>query len=322
MEIEHLRELVKDDLEAVNALILETMKSPSRLINEIADHVIHSGGKRLRPLLVLLASRACLYQGKDHVMLATMVEFFHTATLLHDDVVDESTLRRGRETANQIWGNKASVLVGDYLFTKYLQLMVEVGDIEIIQLLIGIAPQMGCGEIQQFDNLGNTEMSVGDYFDHIRAKTSLLFAASSTMGAMISKAGEGIKKAMYAYGLHLGNAFQLIDDALDYCSDAKTLGKNIGDDLASGKATLPLLHALKYCDSKQQLIIRSSLEEGSRHHLPEILETLKETQSIEYTRSLAAKEMDQAITALQILPDSVYKNGLMDLAQYVIHRNY
>ncbi|MGL5742368.1 MAG: polyprenyl synthetase family protein [Legionella sp.] len=322
MGIDDLRALVSEDFEAVNALIIETIKSPIRLIDDIATHVIQSGGKRLRCLLVLLASRACAYKGKDHIMLAAMIEFFHTATLLHDDVIDDSSLRRGRETANKIWGNKASILVGDYLFTKYLELMVDVGDIDIIQLLIGIAPQMGCGEIQQFSNRHNTSLTTEEYFEVIRAKTALLFAASAAMGALISKSGQAEQKAMYAYGLHLGNAFQLIDDVLDYCSDAKMIGKNIGDDLASGKITLPLLHALQYGTKKQQEKIRESIEQGILHNLPEILDALAETKAIEYTRDIATKEANFAIAALEILPDSVYKNALVALAQYVVHREH
>ncbi|KTD11929.1 octaprenyl-diphosphate synthase [Legionella gratiana] len=322
MGIDHLRDLVSEDFEAVNHLIIETIKSPIQLIDDIAHHVIQSGGKRLRCLLVLLASRTCGYEGKEHIMLAAMIEFFHTATLLHDDVIDDSTLRRGRETANKIWGNKASILVGDYLFTKYLELMVEVGDIDIIQLLIGIAPQMGCGEIQQFSNRHNSNLSVEEYFDMIRAKTALLFAASATMGALISKSNHEIQKAMYSYGLHLGNAFQLIDDALDYCSDAQTIGKNIGDDLATGKITLPLLQALKHGTAEQQLKIRESLEQGTLLHLPSILDAIAETKAIEYTRDIADKEADFAIDALSILPDSEYKSALEELARYVVHRKH
>jgi octaprenyl-diphosphate synthase len=322
MQIDRLRALVSDDFERVNSLIIETIKSPVRMVNDIAHHVIDSGGKRLRPMLVLLASHACQYQGTSHIMLATMIEFFHMATLLHDDVIDESKLRRGRETAHTIWGNKASILVGDYLLTKYLQLMVEVGDIDIIQLLIGIAPQIGCGELQQFSNRCNTSITVDEYFDVIRSKTSLLFAASATIAAMISKSNAPTQKAMYTYGLHLGNAFQLIDDALDYCSDAQIIGKNIGDDLVNGKVTLPLLHAVTYGSPAQQLKIKESLEQGTLLHLPEILETLAETNAIEYTRSIAASEIDYAISALQVLPDSIYKRALEDLAYYSLHRNY
>ena len=322
MEIDHLRSLVSDDFAAVNALIINKIQSQISLIDDLTNHIVRSGGKRLRPLLVLLTSHACGYKGKDHITLATMVEFFHTATLLHDDVVDESTLRRGRETANEIWGSKASILVGDYLFTQYMQLMIDVGDLDIMRLLAGIAHQIGCGEIQQLANRHNTALTVDEYFDVIRAKTSLLFAASSSLGALISKADESVQQGLYNYGLHLGNAFQLIDDALDYCSDAKTIGKNIGDDLADGKATLPLLHVLKHGTAAQKLTVKKSLEQGTLQYLPEILEAVAATKAIDYTRSFAATEVDSAISALQILPDSVYKQALTDLAHYAINRNH
>lgn len=322
MKIEDLRAFVRDDLDAVNALFLQKVQSPVSLIDQVSRHIIHSGGKRLRPLLVLLASRACNYRGQEHITLATMIEFFHTATLLHDDVIDESALRRGRQTANTIWGNKACILVGDYLFTQYLQLMVEVGDIEIIQLLIGIAPQMGCGEIQQFSNRHNTNLTTEEYFDVIRSKTSLLFAASATMGALISKAETSLQKALYAYGLHLGNAFQLIDDALDYCSATQTIGKNIGDDLIDGKITLPLLHTIKHGTPQQQQQIHQSLEQGSLEYLPDILKAMTETNAIEYTKAIAAQEVKLAVAKLEVLPDSVYKTALIGLAQYALDRDY
>ncbi len=322
MDIDHLRSLVSEDFDAVNALIIERIQSPVPLINDIASHIIQSGGKRLRPLLVLLVSHACRYKGKDHIKLAAMVEFFHTATLLHDDVVDDSLLRRGNETSNKIWGNKASILVGDYLFTKYLQLMVDVGNIDIIQLLVGIAPQMGCGEIQEFSNRNNMTLTEEDYFDVIRSKTSLFFAASSTVGALISKVDTPIQKSLYAYGIHLGNAFQLIDDALDYCSNAKTLGKDIGSDLACGKVTLPLLHVIKHGTKEQQIKIKESLEQGSSNYLPDILQAIEETKAIEYTRSIACREVDSAISTLQILPDSIYKDALVAFSHYAIDRNF
>ena len=322
MEIHHLRALVSDDFEAVNALIINKIQSQITLIDDLSNHIVRSGGKRLRPLLVLLASHACGYKGKDHIILAAMVEFFHTATLLHDDVVDESKLRRGRETANEIWGSKASILVGDYLFTQYMQLMIDVGDIEIMKLLANIANQIGCGEIQQLSNRHNTELTMDEYFEVIRAKTSLLFAASSSLGALINRAGHQIQEGLYNYGLHLGNAFQLIDDALDYCSDAETIGKNIGDDLADGKATLPLLHVLKHGTPAQQLKVRESLIQGTLQYLPEILDAVTATKAIDYTRSIAATEIDRAISAVQILPDSVYKDALIELAQYAIIRDH
>lgn len=322
MNIHHLRALVNEDFEAVNALIIDKIQSQITLIDDLASHIVRSGGKRLRPLLVLLASHACGYKGKDHITLAAMVEFFHTATLLHDDVIDESTLRRGQETANEIWGSKASILVGDYLFTQYMQLMIDVGDLDIMRLLAGISHQIGCGEIQQLVNRHNTTLTVEEYFEVIHAKTSLLFAASSTLGAKISHANEAIEKSLYNYGLHLGNAFQLIDDALDYCSDAQTIGKNIGDDLADGKATLPLIHALQHGTDQQKATITKSLEQGTLEYLPEILAAVESVKAIDYTRSVAATEVDRAISALQILPESVYKNALVELAQYAINRDH
>ncbi len=322
MEIHHLRDLVSEDFTAVNALIIEKIHSHISLIDDLANHIVSSGGKRLRPLLVLLSSYACGYKGKDHITLAAMVEFFHTATLLHDDVVDESTLRRGQETANEIWGSKASILVGDYLFTQYMQMMIDVGDLDIMRLLAGISHQIGCGEIKQLANRHNSALTIDEYFDVIRAKTSLLFAASSSLGALVNKADETVQKGLYDYGLHLGNAFQLIDDALDYCSDAQTIGKNIGDDLADGKATLPLIHALKHCTSEQQLKIKQSLEKGTLQYLPEILDAVAATKAIDYTRSIAAIEVDLAISALQVLPASKYKDALAELAKYAIHRDH
>lgn len=323
MSIHHSKLLVSDDFEAMNRLIVEKIQAQNNnLIDNLANHIIQSGGKRLRPLLVLLSSQACHYQGQNHILLAAMIEFFHTATLLHDDVVDESTLRRGQQTAHGIWGSKASILVGDYLFTLYMQLMTTVGDLSIMTLLTDIANQIACGEIQQLSNRHNDNPNIDDYYAVIRAKTSLLFAASTAIGAMIAKADPAIIQDLYAYGLHLGNAFQLIDDALDYCSDAKTIGKNIGDDLADGKATLPLLYALQHSTPIQQQKIRTSLAEGTLNHLPAILEAIAETDAITYTKNIARQEMEQALDALVVLPESNYKYALIDIAHYAIERNH
>lgn len=322
MDISHLRVLVSEDFAEVTSLINAKTQSQINLIEDLANHIIKSGGKRIRPLIVLLSSHACGYKGKHHISLAAMIEFFHTATLLHDDVIDESKLRRGRETANEIWGSKASILVGDYLFSQYMQLLINVGDLKIMQLLTDISLQIGCGEIQQHANRHNSALTVEAYYEVIRAKTSLLFAASSSVGAMISQTSTDVQKALYDYGLHVGNAFQLIDDALDYCSDAQTIGKNIGDDLADGKATLPLIYALKHATPTQQTQIKDSLKQGTLEHLPEILETLAATKAIDYTQKAAAKEVELAISTLQILPNSVYKKALTDLAQYAISREH
>jgi len=320
--IHHLRTLVRDDFDAVNALIVANIQSEISLLEELANHIIKSGGKHLRPLLLLLSSHACGYQGKEHIKLAAMIEFFHTATLLHDDVIDESTLRRGKKTAHAIWGSKASILVGDYLFTQYMQLMISVGNLKIMRILTDMTHQIGCGEIKQLANRHNPSLTMSDYFDVIHAKTSLLFAASSRLGALVCEADTTIEEGLHAYGLHLGNAFQLIDDALDYCSDAQTMGKNIGDDLADGKATMPLLYALQQGSPAQQKQIKQALIEGSLQHLPEILDALKATGAIEYTRTRAAEEADKAISALQALPCSKYKDALVTLAEYAISRDH
>ncbi|MBI2786325.1 MAG: polyprenyl synthetase family protein [Legionella longbeachae] len=322
MAIDSIRALVSDDFNAVNTLIINKIESQIGLIDDMSHHMIESGGKRLRPLLVLLTSNACGYQGKEHIMLAAMVEFFHTATLLHDDVVDESTLRRGRQTANNIWGSKASILVGDYLFTQSIELMVDTGNSEVLKLFANTALEISCGEVKQLTNRHNSALTFDEYFEVIRAKTALLFAAAACIGPMISNSSKEIQDALYAYGLHLGNAFQLIDDALDYCSDAKTIGKNIGDDLADGKATLPLIHALQHGTELQKQQIRDSLKQGSLDYLSEILIALDETKAIDHTKKIAAQEIDAALSNLMILPDSKYKQALIDLAHFALQRSY
>lgn len=322
MTVNRLRALVQDDFTAVNQLIIHKIQSQVGLIDDLSHHIIESGGKRLRPLLVLLASHACGYKGDQHIGLAAMIEFFHTATLLHDDVVDDSTLRRGRQTANSIWGSKASILVGDYLITQSLQLMVEAGNFEILKLIAQMSNEITCGEVKQLANRHNPALTFHEYFEVIRAKTALLFASAACIGGILSDSSTEIRNGVYAYGLHLGNAFQLIDDALDYCSDAKTLGKNIGDDLADGKTTLPLIHALRHGTTTQREQIHISLTKGSLDFLPEILQAIEDTQAIEYTKKIAAEEIDKAITALNPLPDSIYKTALNDLALFAIERKH
>ncbi|MCW8398841.1 polyprenyl synthetase family protein [Legionella sp. PATHC038] len=322
MSIDSIRTLVSDDFDAVNALIINKIESQIGLIDDMSHHIIESGGKRLRPLLVLLASNACGYQGREHITLAAMVEFFHTATLLHDDVIDESTLRRGRQTANDIWGSKASILVGDYLFTQSIELIVDSGNPEVLKLFAKTALEISCGEVKQLSNRHNPTLTFDEYFDVIRAKTALLFAAAACIGPIISNASKEMQDSLYAYGLHLGNAFQLIDDALDYCSDAKTIGKNIGDDLADGKATLPLIHALQHGTELQKQQIIESLKKGSLDFLPDILVALEETKAIAYTKNIAAQEVDKALSSLVILPDSKYKEALINLAQFALQRSY
>lgn len=322
MAIDSIRALVSDDFNAVNDLIVHKIESQIGLIEDMSHYIIESGGKRLRPLLVLLASRACGYVGEEHIILAAMVEFFHTATLLHDDVIDDSTLRRGRQTANNIWGNKASILVGDYLFTQSIELMVDSGNSDVLKLFANTALEISCGEVKQLSNRHNPTLTFTEYFEVIRAKTALLFAAAACIGPMISNSSKEMQNSLYSYGLHLGNAFQLIDDALDYCSDAKTIGKNIGDDLADGKATLPLIHALEHGTELQKKHIKESLELGSLDFLPEILVALEETEAIEHTKKIAAKEIASAQSFLMNCPNSRYKEALIDLAQFALQRNH
>lgn len=322
MTVDRLRKLVNEDFDAVNQLIIGNIQSQIGLIEDLSHHIIESGGKRLRPLLVLLTSHACNYQGKDHIILAAMIEFFHTATLLHDDVVDESTLRRGRETANEIWGSKASILVGDYLFTHSVQLMVSVSNWDIIRLLSDTSHQISCSEVKQLVNRHNAALSIEDYLEVIRGKTALLFATAAALGGHLSHADKTVKEGLYEYGLHLGNAFQLVDDILDYSANTETIGKNIGDDLADGKATMPLIYAFQKSNLAQQNMIEKSLREGDLTKMDEILATIKTTKAIEYTQDFATNEINQALNALQVLPESPYKQALKDLAHFAIERKH
>lgn len=251
-----------------------------------------------------------------------MVEFLHTATLLHDDVIDESGMRRGRETANKIWGDKVSILVGDYLFTQYVQLMIDFNNMKINQLMTDTAFEISFGELKQHNNRHRAQLTENEYYDVIRAKTSKLFAASSCVPAILHNQPDAVQKGMYDYGWHLGTAFQLIDDALDYCGNATVFGKNIGDDLAYGTPTLPLIYALKHGSNTQQQQILHTLEHGGLDHLPDILRTIEETKAIEYTKQVAATEVDRAISALNVIPDSEYKEALVQLAHYSLSRDH
>ncbi|NBX84412.1 MAG: octaprenyl diphosphate synthase [Gammaproteobacteria bacterium] len=322
MAIQDIRILVKDELSQVNALIHQQVAFQHPLIAQMTQHLLDGGGKQLRPLLLLLTSKAFDYTGNQNIDLAAMIEFFHTATLLHDDVIDESKLRRGKETAHEIWGNKASVLVGDYLFTLHTQLLLKTRNFDILDLMTRIANQIGFGEIKQLMNRHQADLSIQDYFDVIEAKTSLLFAASASIGAIIAGQNAKTAECLYQYGLHLGNAFQLIDDALDYCSDTQTIGKNVGDDLADGKATLPVLHALEHGTTAQQEMIRKSLQGGLRENLPDILTAIKDTGAIAFTQETAEKESKAAIICLEILPESKFKDALIELAKFSVIRQH
>lgn len=322
MDIVAIRGPVADDMNAVDGLILERLKSDVALVNQLGYYIINAGGKRLRPLLVLLAARALGYEGQHHVTLAAVVEFIHTATLLHDDVVDASTLRRGRETANALFGNEASVLVGDYLYSRAFQMMTGVGLMRVMEILSDATNVIAEGEVMQLMNCRDPDTTEARYLDVIRCKTAKLFEAAAELGAVLAGAGESEIKAMVAYGLHLGNAFQLIDDALDYSSSSAELGKNIGDDLAEGKPTLPLIYAQAHGSAEQKAAIRHAIEHGGLEQLEIIQQAIASTGAIDYTARLADNEVENAVSALQEIPPSPFRDALENLAKFSVIRRF
>ncbi len=322
MDYEAIKALARDDLQAVNREIEVRLQSDVVLINQMGSYIIHSGGKRLRPVLVLLGSRAFGYEGSAHVRLAAIIEFIHTATLLHDDVVDASEMRRGHITANTIWGNEASVLVGDFLYSRAFEMMVEVGSMRVMEILAHTTNTIAKGEVMQLLNCHDPETTEESYIEVIRSKTAKLFQAAAQLSAVISNQNQTVEQAMAAYGMHLGTAFQLIDDVLDYGRDNHDLGKNIGDDLAEGKPTLPLIYTLRQGNNRQRELIRAAIEEGGLAQIDEVMDAIESTGSITYTARRAEDEASRAIAALAAIPDSPYKQALLDLAQFSAHRNY
>ncbi|HEY5958908.1 MAG TPA: octaprenyl diphosphate synthase, partial [Polyangiaceae bacterium] len=292
------------------------------LINQISHYIINSGGKRMRPVLVLLSSRAFGYEGTDHHELAAVIEFIHTATLLHDDVVDASELRRGRDTANAVWGNEASVLVGDFLYSRAFQMMVSVQNMRVMEILAQATNTIAEGEVKQLLNIHNAETTEEVYLDVIRSKTAKLFESAAQLGAVLAGRPAEEEQALAAYGMYLGTAFQLIDDALDYSSTAEELGKNIGDDLAEGKPTLPLLYTMHNGNEEQRALIRSVIEEGGKDRINEVIAAIESTGAIAYTSRSAQIEADKAIAQLAILPDSPYKEALVTLARFAVSRSH
>lgn len=330
MFIHQLRDFIHNDMNAVNAVIRENLYSDVVLVRQISDYIIQSGGKRLRPILVLLAAGALNYQGQDHYKLAAVVEFIHTATLLHDDVVDESTLRRGRSTANAVFGNAASVLVGDFLYSRAFQMMVSVENMRVMQILADATNTIAEGEVLQLLNCHDPDVDEKRYLQVIHYKTAKLFEASTQLGAVLAHASPEQETALSAYGRHVGAAFQLVDDILDYSGNHTEIGKNLGDDLAEGKPTLPLIHVLKNGNATQVALVRQVIEQGGA--LPEqseecfqqtfaaILEAIQETGALEYTRAQAQKEADLACAAILDLPASTHKTFLLQLAQFSVER--
>lgn len=322
MDIEPIRAPVADDLRAVDALIRQQLHSEVTLINQLAGYIIDGGGKRLRPITVLLAARACGYTGNDHIGAAAIVEFIHTATLLHDDVVDESTLRRGRETANAIWGNPASVLVGDFLYSRSFQMMVGIGSIRLMEIMADTTNAIAEGEVMQLLNCHDPDTTEERYMAVIHCKTAKLFEAAARLGAVLAGWPRDKELALGRYGLHLGMAFQLIDDILDYRASSAELGKNIGDDLAEGKPTLPLIYALRHGAPEEAQIIRAAIEQGGLDHLDLVTRTIESTGALDYTARLAVREAEQAITNLATLPDSPAKDALASMVRFAVNRRY
>ena len=311
---------VKADFEQLNSMVIENLDSRVPLVEEIADYLVDSGGKRLRPLLTLLSAKLFGYQGNDHITLATVIEFLHTAMLLHDDVVDESDLRRGKKTANVKWGNAPSVLVGDFLHSRAFELMVEVGNMEIMAVLSRSTNVISEGEVQQLCHIRNPKTSENQYMEIITRKTATLFQAAAQTGAIIAEATKSEIEAIGNYALHLGIAFQLMDDNLDYFGHSDALGKNVGDDFAEGKVTLPIIAAIRNGSPEQVGFLEEAVLKGGVEDLDIVLELVRETGALDYTQKIAAKEKCKALNCLSGLPESMHKNALIDLADFSIRR--
>lgn len=322
MHIDDINQLILDDMSTLNARIQLRLQSEVVLINQIGGHIINSGGKRLRPIIHLLCAKALSYKGTQHIDLAAIIEFIHTATLLHDDVVDSSDLRRGQDTANALWGNAASVLVGDFLYSRAFEMMVEIDRMTIMAILSKATNTIAEGEVLQLLNCHDPDTTEQRYLEVIHNKTAKLFESAAELGAVICDRPLEEQQAMAKYGMHLGCAFQLIDDVLDYTSSAEDMGKNLGDDLAEGKPTLPLIFAMRNGTPEQASMIREAIEKGDIDKIDSIHAAIHESGAIAYTSDCAKKEAEQAIAALDFLPDSTYKAALIFLANFSVNRTH
>ena len=321
MKLETINQLAHKDMLAVNGLIQKQVDSDVSLINQLGFYIVNSGGKRLRPLLTVLAARALDIQTEQHHTLAAIIEFIHTATLLHDDVVDESTMRRGRETANAVFGNQASVLVGDFLYTRSFQMMVSLKRMRVMEILSNATNVIAEGEVLQLMNCNDPETSEESYMQVIYSKTARLFEAATLLSAILTDQDKKIEFAMQEYGKYLGTAFQLVDDILDYAADPEEMGKNVGDDLAEGKPTLPLLYAMWHGNETQSQRIKDAIENGNgMQHFDEIMKAMEQTGALNYTKKQALDASEKAINALRPIPDSEYKNALIALANIAVER--
>ncbi|WP_459868934.1 octaprenyl diphosphate synthase [Endothiovibrio diazotrophicus] len=322
MDIEAVRALIAEDMASTDALIRRRLHSEVVLINQVGEYIVGSGGKRLRPVLVLLAAHAFGYAGEQHFNLAAVVEFIHTATLLHDDVVDESELRRGRETANNLWDNATAVLVGDFLYSRAFEMMVESGSMRVMEILSRATNVIAEGEVLQLLNCNDPDTTEARYLEVIHCKTAKLFEAAAQLGAVLGGVAPELERAMAEYGMYLGTAFQLVDDVLDYSADAEAMGKNVGDDLAEGKPTLPLIHAMREGSEAQRVLIRGAIENGGLEVIEPVMEAIRSTGAIDYTARLAREEAQRAIEALAGLPDGRYREALVALAEFAVSRTH
>ncbi len=322
MDFKAIYSVVDADFKAVNDLIVRQMHTQVPFIEQVGRYIIDSGGKRLRPLVCLLAARALGYQGQHHLTMAAVVEFLHTATLLHDDVVDASNLRRGRATVNAVWGNAPSVLVGDFLISRAFQMIVGVGNMKILQIISDATNLIAEGEVLQLVNCRNPETSEDSYFRVIHYKTAKMFEAAAQSGAVLAGPSEAQELALANYAASVGSAFQLVDDVLDYTGNAETMGKNVGDDLAEGKPTLPLIHAIRHAAPSKAQVIKDAIRNGGLDHLQEIVQTVQECGALDYTLRRAREKVQDAKDQLIVLPDSHYKEALLALADLAIQRDH
>lgn len=317
-----IKNLTASEAKAVDQLIIDELSSDVILINQMGHYIVGNGGKRLRPMLLLLAAKALGNVTNNHLILAAVIEFIHTATLLHDDVVDESDLRRGKESANVVWGNAATVLVGDYLYSSAFEMMVRTGNMRVMEILSKTTTAIAEGEVLQLLNCNNPETTETKYLEVIARKTAILFSAATRLSAVIVDATPEIEEGLAQYGQHLGIAFQLIDDVLDYKASPEDLGKNLGDDLAEGKPTLPLIYAIQHGSEEEAKIIVEAIQNGNREAFNEVYTIVQNTQAIAYTEQRADEEAEKAINALNVLPESEYKAALILLAKFSVQRNY
>jgi octaprenyl-diphosphate synthase len=320
--LDNFKKLLADDMAVVDQVIRTRLCSEVVLVNQIGEYIIGGGGKRLRPALVVLSAHAFGYQGKFHHDLAAVVEFIHTATLLHDDVVDESDLRRGKATASALFGNAASVLVGDFLYSRAFQMMVEVGEMSVMQTLADATNLIAEGEVLQLLNCHDADVDIANYMRVIHCKTAKLFEAAMRLGAILGKASVAEQEAAAKYGMHLGTAFQLVDDVLDYSADETQTGKHLGDDLAEGKPTLPLIYAMQHGTIAQNALVRGAIETGDVEKFTEVLEIIHATGALQHTRQVAMRETELACAALAELPDTPHKQCLLDLAHFAATREF